>query len=450
MAPPRPKACAHKKLYTEVSPHAVEAKYKHASVEERLAAASHSGRAPDPLGPEDIPDPSTFPAPLVLPGDDIAEDPTQESDSLREFALRKGRNRVTTDRKTLYIIDAPTVSDEVSYMAPWLEPAIPSDCPPPSGLPSNLARPQASDIAAYLGVFYHGFTIKPLTSHYTFVPWASPRSSGSYVGLAHPDGTTTRIRHRPSPDKVAHQLNLLDLLDALIAAIPKDAYAVLLLVHHDTYESPSDDFCCGRAFGASRVSLVSSFRYHPALDALNDVDRGHIWPASHCAWWVDAVCDYEGESTAPATKGALHAAVAAAAKGGLAPRGRGAWEAGWLASVCRTASHELGHCLGLAHCALYACVMQSTAGVGEDGRQPPYLCPVCLAKAAFAVVGEAVGGRGKGRAAEREDKERAWVVERYRRIQGYSAGWKGTGVGMVKGYGAWAGERVKAMESFEG
>ncbi|KAH6667100.1 hypothetical protein EV126DRAFT_436146 [Verticillium dahliae] len=373
MAPTRPQSCAHKRLYTGVSPHATEAGFVYPSIEERLR-------------------------------DDIAEDPKQDADGLRSFALRKGRNRVTPTRSTLYVIEAPTVSNEVSFMNAWLEPKVPPEYPPPTSLPSNLTRPGVSDIAAYLEAFYH----------------AQPSSSRSYVGLADPSGDCTRIRHRPSPDAVSHQLNLSDLLDALLAApLPKDAYAVMLLTHHDP----------------------------TTLDAHNDVDRSHAWPASHCAWWIDAVCDHDGETSESATpaEGGLRAAVMAA-RSGMVPRGKGGWGALWLASVCRTASHELGHCLGLAHCALYACVMQSTAGVGEDGRQPPYLCPVCLAKTAYAVVGEAVKGRGKEKVAEMERREKVWMVERYRRIQTYSAQWKGTGTGMMKGYGAWAGHRVKELE----
>ncbi|OWZ23232.1 hypothetical protein PHMEG_0001894 [Phytophthora megakarya] len=52
----------------------------------------------------------------------------------------------------------------------------------------------------------------------------------------------------------------------------------------------------------------------------------------------------------------------------------------WLARFCRTASHELGHCFGMDHCVYYACSMQGSAGLSEDARQPPYLCPVDLAK----------------------------------------------------------------------
>ncbi|KAK0836938.1 hypothetical protein LTR03_013226 [Friedmanniomyces endolithicus] len=42
--------------------------------------------------------------------------------------------------------------------------------------------------------------------------------------------------------------------------------------------------------------------------------------------------------------------------------------------------HELGHCFGIDHCTYYACIMQGTAGLSEDARQPPYVCPVDTAK----------------------------------------------------------------------
>lgn len=52
----------------------------------------------------------------------------------------------------------------------------------------------------------------------------------------------------------------------------------------------------------------------------------------------------------------------------------------WLGRACRTASHELGHCLGVDHCVYFSCAMQGTASLKEDARQPPFLCPVDLAK----------------------------------------------------------------------
>ena len=52
----------------------------------------------------------------------------------------------------------------------------------------------------------------------------------------------------------------------------------------------------------------------------------------------------------------------------------------WFGRVCKTASHELGHCFGIDHCTYYSCIMQGTAHLAEDSRQPPYLCPVDLSK----------------------------------------------------------------------
>jgi archaemetzincin len=57
-----------------------------------------------------------------------------------------------------------------------------------------------------------------------------------------------------------------DLLDAAISILPDGAYAHLFLVHQDLFESPEDKFVCGRAYGASRVAVVSIARYNPSLD----------------------------------------------------------------------------------------------------------------------------------------------------------------------------------------
>lgn len=48
-----------------------------------------------------------------------------------------------------------------------------------------------------------------------------------------------------------------ELLDAAISILPDGAYALLFLVHQDLFESPEDEFVCGRAYGASRVAVVS-------------------------------------------------------------------------------------------------------------------------------------------------------------------------------------------------
>src|SRR6202035_5293660 len=42
----------------------------------------------------------------------------------------------------------------------------------------------------------------------------------------------------------------------------------------------------GRAYGGSRVAVVSTSRYNPVLDCVQDIDRQHSWPASHCESYI--------------------------------------------------------------------------------------------------------------------------------------------------------------------
>jgi archaemetzincin len=127
----------------------------------------------------------------------------------------------------------------------------------------------------------------------------------------------------------------------------------------------------------------------------------HSWPASHCKRYIDACCS-EADNSKPKKKKSgktaeesgsleptsyaalspLHAAVVAheALPSLEESPSSAALSALWLGRACRTASHELGHCLGIDHCVYYACSMQGTASLAEDARQPPFLCPVDLAK----------------------------------------------------------------------
>ena len=65
-------------------------------------------------------------------------------------------------------------------------------------------------------------------------------------------------------------------------------YALVLLVHQDLYEDDNDAFTCGRAYGGSRGTVLSSARYNPALDVLQGVDKTHPRPVSHCKEFVEA------------------------------------------------------------------------------------------------------------------------------------------------------------------
>ncbi|KAJ8524812.1 hypothetical protein ON010_g16304 [Phytophthora cinnamomi] len=344
-----------------------------------------------------VPDASTFPAPLVLPGDDLSCDPKYDAQSLKSWLQEPERNSVTDERKTLYVVPVPSITAMVKYMKEWVQPKFPTRFADAKKNP--IPRPDVKELVKYLAAFYTNLLVKLLSKpKLQFTSWdddrpAKKRSKVSYVALS--IGTEAiRISARPSSDgRFGGQLNLEDVLDAAIALLPPDAYALLLLVDHDLYEEEDNDFCCGRAYGGSRVAVVSSARYNPALDALQEVEVKHAWPASHCQGYVDTCVRNADDSGAPSRKkvktaakketaipispSAMQAAVRAFAS---VPASAQSDSALWLARFCRTASHELGHCFGIDHCVYYACSMQGSAGLSEDARQPPYLCPVDLSK----------------------------------------------------------------------
>jgi archaemetzincin len=173
------------------------------------------------------------------------------------------------------------------------------------------------------------------------------------------------------------QLNLNDLLDAVAEELPADGYAIIGVTPHDLYEVDEEDgadeeeedlFTCGRAYGGSRIAVVSAARYSPALDATTGVAFAESWPLG---------CAHK------------HDAALAALKALPAPASPAELTGQWLGRMARTAAHELGHCFGLEHCVYYACCMQGAAHLREDMRQPPHLCPVDLRKVLTATGADA-------------------------------------------------------------
>ncbi|KAK1503028.1 hypothetical protein CTAM01_05017 [Colletotrichum tamarilloi] len=514
MAPRKqPKTCQHTSIVVDASAYGrSRAGFLRVPVEKRVAATTRSGRVipvadadagtsnPDPNSNpgrsagsgsgSDVPappDPSTFPGPLVLPDDDLALEPRYPPQSLRAWASGEWRNRITGGRKTLYVADFPGVEGEVGFMREWEVPVL------EGGTADGLEQPKVEDVVSYFEAFYHPLPAKVLPTAFRFVKWDDegvPRGKAKekktfMIGLA-TGSSVVGIRCRPSPDDFAkYQLNLNDLLDALSGVLPGDAYAACMLIAQDLYEDEDDDFCCGRAFGGSRICTVSSFRYRPAMDGVMGVERGHGWPASHCGRFVREACEWWEEQEEMErvreggggmevdergskgkgkgkkegggeevlvdlrkVKGTAMGAAISVSRNVLVPRevSRNKKQAEedlygmWFSRVARTAVHEVGHCLGMDHCVYYACVMQGTGGLGEDSRQPPYFCPVCEAKFIWGLgeMGVVEGGRG-GR--WMEGRMREVEKERMEVMRAFCERWKG--VGMFAGFGGWLEARLK-------
>ncbi|KAF7178199.1 hypothetical protein CNMCM7691_006871 [Aspergillus felis] len=206
-------------------------------------------------------------SPLVLPGDDLALDPEYPPQSFQEWLDDEDRNEVTKDRRTVYVVAPPDYDEDARFAQAWTYPRV-------GKAQHQLVRPTPQDIVGYLAAFYHGVPVKLLrVPDFRFVPWdgQGSKSSPRFIGLAVSD-ECVGIRTRACPDKVyARQLNLDDLLDVAISILPEDAYALCLLINHDLYEDADDTFVCGRAYGGSRVAVVSSARYCPSLDPIQSL-----------------------------------------------------------------------------------------------------------------------------------------------------------------------------------
>lgn len=440
--------CKHQILHLTPSPFAELAGYTQPSLEDRRVAAAGDSEA-EKTKSKTNDHISIFPAPLVLPFDDLNHDPDYETQDFVEWRQHHTRNKVTASKRTIYIARVPEITGNVNYMDDWIMPILNSD---DDDLLMRARSPHVEDFVDYISAFYHGMQVKELPLQLKWTSWYASRKPHlrriipKYVALQHGD-ETTRVRTRIPPDGVFQaQLNLNDILDGAMRILPDDAHAICLLIDHDMWEE-DDDFCCGRAYGGSRVSVVQTARYNPALDAKEGIDREHMWPLSHCKDFVDTVCLMEDLAPQKPTQrhiretrsGPMRSAVDAASVWVRDHGGRANEDALWFSRLARTVSHEIAHCFAFDHCVYYACNAQGTAGMQEDVRQPPYLCPICEAKISHAIAVEGLNGG--------EQERKGWVKDRCVQLRQFCEDLRREekGTAMWSGLEAWLDERLSQI-----
>ena len=354
------------------------------------AAAGRSGgagaAAAAPIPPHLLETPDFLPAQLH---EGIDNDPQD----FEEFFTFEERAKVLPTRRTLYLVN---LGLEAGALAPHTGPPLPA--------------------LQHLAAFLTAFTGLPhkLLPPLSIVPWASAgkgakkrKAPGAgYMAVRLPT-SLVRVRSCAPKDGEFHSaLHCHDLLDALQELLPADAFAILGLTAHDIHEDGMP--VGGRAFGGSRIAVISCARYAPVFD-----DVSKEWPG-----WGG-----RGGACLQAARAAHAAAAAASAPQALA------LTALWTQRTAVTAMHELGHCLGLDHCIYYSCFM------GEIEGQAPYACPVCLRKLLCAVGGDAL-----------PCQDAAPAMRHYDRVAAFCSGAEQAPSPYWAAFGAWCSARSAELQ----
>lgn len=156
--------CKHENLRFHCSEHAQEVDFKPRTPLQRLAAVLPSNKAPKKAdrhrcGPSEEDQPiSTFPAPLVLPEDELSWNPTYEPQSFKSWLEEPARNEVTRSHRTIYLVPPPAIGISAQYVKGWSIPQTSSEGE------TNLSSPGFDGVLDYLKAFYHGMPVKLLTN----------------------------------------------------------------------------------------------------------------------------------------------------------------------------------------------------------------------------------------------------------------------------------------------
>jgi archaemetzincin len=139
----------------------------------------------------------------------------------------------------------------------------------------------------------------------------------------------THITSRRNPLTGQTQLLTRDILHALEARLPKDAFALLGITMTDLYPDPRWNFVFGQASTRARVGVYSFARYNPGF--------------------------YGQAPTADSRKLMLRRS-------------------------CKVLAHEMCHMFGIMHCVWFRCLINGSNNLAESDSRPLHLCPVDLRK----------------------------------------------------------------------
>ncbi|RMJ11691.1 hypothetical protein CDV36_008669 [Fusarium kuroshium] len=462
--------CSHESLYTDCTTIADRIGFKRPSLERRLLAASTSGkrrRDTFPIPKDAMMNKETFPGPLVLPSDFLTQLNHDTPLYHQSCKLWRGytRNEVDEDRNKIFVLAPPIFSEPVGEDSDsWDKPIVPESDAGPELPKWTASSTQLKDLNDYLAAFYHPMTIQQSKMQLKWRPYngTPPKEGQMYICLEVPSvHDLFLIRCRPGKDGVSRmQIHAPDLLDAVLNRMPPKAHATVLLVDFDLYylgDDENNDFTITKAYGASRIVVVSTFRLHPGLDKMLDVDREHMWPASHCKFYADGLVDREIDQeeevqTAkrrkvsqdenlesdelPKSVSALPAAIEAYKK---APEPKTVDELAslWLARVAFAVSRGLGYCFGMEHCTYYACIMQGVSSTRQQSHIPPYLCPICTTKLSWE-LGPLLDSGSK------INLQRRWVKEQAVALKEFCG--KQNNVAQFSAFEAWLGRRIEDIE----
>ncbi|KAF4415792.1 hypothetical protein FACUT_13105 [Fusarium acutatum] len=123
-------SCDHQTVYVNCGSAAANAGFVRPSPEERTLAMSKTGRLARGayLAKEDaVHDEQTFPGPLVLPGDHIAENPREQGHSCKDwFAMEttQQRRQAISSKKKIYVYGPPSMSRLPEEMKSWTNPVL--------------------------------------------------------------------------------------------------------------------------------------------------------------------------------------------------------------------------------------------------------------------------------------------------------------------------------------